>query len=246
MKYMGNKAKIVNDILPIMLKNYNGKTFVDAFCGSCAIIQDVPSDFLRIANDKNKYLVAMWKSLTCGVGIDFFPKTINKDLYDVARDCFHGRNITYEDDIVGWIGYMASFNGRFFSGGYSGHNVVNKTGKSRDYITENINNVRKQIETHNFENISWFSLDYYNIPLPKHSLIYCDIPYKDTKQYEYSKDFDYDMFYDWCRAMKEDGHTIFISEYQMPSDFKCVWEKEVTNAMNPTITKKPIEKLFTL
>ena len=42
MKYMGNKTKIVNDILPIMLENYNGNTFVDAFCGSCAIIQDVP------------------------------------------------------------------------------------------------------------------------------------------------------------------------------------------------------------
>lgn len=244
MKYMGNKSKIVNDILPIMLKNYNGKTFVDAFCGSCAIIQDVPSDYIRIANDKNKYLVAMWRSLT--VLKKDFPITIDKHFYDNVRDCFHGRNNEYEDDLVGWVGYMASFNGRFFSGGYSGHNVVGKTGKSRDYITENIKNIKKQIETHDFENISWFNRDYYNIPLPEHSLIYCDIPYKDTKQYEYSKSFDYEMFYDWCRAMKEDGHTIFISEYQMPSDFKCIWQKEVTNAMNPTITKKPIEKLFIL
>ena len=246
MKYQGNKTRIVNDILPIMLENYNGKTFVDAFCGSCAIIQDVPTDYVRIANDKNKYLIAMWRSLTCGVGIDFFPKTINKDLYDVARDCFHGRNITYEDDIVGWIGYMASFNGRFFSGGYSGHNVVNKTGKARDYITENINNIAKQLKEHDFKNISWWSKDYWNIPFPDNSLIYCDIPYKNTKQYEYSKDFDYEMFYDWCRAMKEDGHTIFVSEYNMPSDFKCIWEKEITNAMNPTITKKPTERLLTL
>ena len=244
MKYQGNKTRIVNDILPIMLENYDGKTFVDAFCGSCAIIQDVPSDYLRIANDKNKYLIAMWRSLTtCGKE---FPITINKDFYDKVRDCFHGRNNDYEDDLIGWVGYMASFNGRFFSGGYSGHNVVNKTGKARDYITENINNIQKQIQEHNFKNITWFSTDYYNIPFPEHSLIYCDIPYKDTKQYEFSRDFDYDMFYDWCRTMKEDGHTIFISEYNMPSDFKCIWEKEVTNAMNPTITKKPIERLFTL
>ena len=54
------------------------------------------------------------------------------------------------------------------------------------------------------------------------------------------------MFYKWCRAMKEDGHTVFVSEYNMPSDFKCIWQKEVTNAMNLTSTKKPIEKLFTL
>ena len=82
MRYMGNKTRIVNDILPIMLENYNGKTFVDAFCGSCAIIQDVPSDYIRIANDKNKYLVAMWRSLTtCGKE---FPTIINKDFYDKA------------------------------------------------------------------------------------------------------------------------------------------------------------------
>ena len=216
MKYMGNKTKIVNDILPIMLENYNGKTFVDAFCGSCAIIQDVPPNYIRI------------------------------DFYDKVRNCFNGKNDNYEDDLVGWVGYMASFNGRFFDAGYSGHNVIGKTGKARDYIKENINNIKNQIEKHNFKNINWFSTDYYNIPFPEQSLIYCDIPYKDTKQYKYSKSFDYEMFYDWCKAMKEDGHTIFISEYQMPSDFKCIWQKEVTNAMNPTITKKPIEKLFTL
>ena len=243
MKYQGNKTRIVNDILPIMLKNYDGKFFVDAFVGSCAVIQNVPTDYVRIANDKNRYLIAMWRSLTLGKE---FPTTINKDLYDKVRDCFHGRNSDYEDDLVGWIGYMASFNGRFFSGGYSGHNVVNKTGKSRDYITENINNIKKQLKDNNLNNISWYSTDYYSIPFPEHSLIYCDIPYKDTKQYEFSKDFDYEMFYDWCRAMKEDGHTVFISEYNMPSDFKCIWEKEITNAMNPTITKKPIERLFTL
>ena len=242
MKYQGNKSRIANDILPIMLADYKGKTFVDAFCGSCAIIQDVPTDYLRIANDNNRYLIAMWRSLT--VGKDSFPTVINKELYDDVRDCFHGRNDDYEDDLVGWVGYMASFNGRFFSGGYSGHDVVGKTGKSRDYITENINNIQKQIREHDFKNITWINTDYYNIPFPERSLIYCDIPYKDTKQYDTSKNFDYGMFYDWCRAMKEDGHTVFISEYQMPSDFKCIWEKEITNAMNPTITKKPIERLF--
>lgn len=182
MKYQGNKSRIANDILPIMLADYKGKTFVDAFCGSCAIIQDVPTDYLRIANDNNRYLIAMWRSLT--VGKDSFPTVINKELYDDVRDCFHGRNDFYEDDLIGWVGYMASFNGRFFSGGYSGHNVANKTGKTRDYITENINNITKQLQEHNLRNITWFSGDYWKIPLPDNSLIYCDIPYKDTKQYD--------------------------------------------------------------
>jgi ABC-type maltose transport system permease subunit len=84
-------------------------------------------------------------------------------------------------DLIGWVGYMASLNGRFFSGGYSGHNVTNKTGKTRDYITENINNITEQLQEHNLKNISWFTGDYWNIPLPDNSLIYCDIPYRNTK-----------------------------------------------------------------
>ena len=241
MKYMGNKQKIVNEILPIMLANYNGKTFIDIFCGSCSVIENVPNTYRRIANDKQKYLIAMWKSLTNGKE---FPKHIDKTFYDKVRDCSYGRNNDYEDDLVGWVGFMASFNGRFFDGGYSGHNVLLKSGKPRDYITENINNTLKQVEK--LKNVEWYSGDYHNCPLPENSLIYCDPPYQGTKQYSTSKNFDYEMFYNWCRAMKEDGHTVFVSEYNMPSDFKCIWQKEITNAMNLTSTKKPIEKLFTL
>jgi DNA adenine methylase len=138
----------------------------------------------------------------------------------------------------------SSFNGRFFSGGYSGHNVMGKNGKARDYITENINNIKKQLDEYNHDNIEWYYGNYFNIPFPENSLIYCDIPYKDTKQYDTSKNFDYEMFYDWCHAMSEDGHSVFVSEYNMPPEFECVWEKEVTNAMNQTITKKPVERLF--
>ena len=50
MKYMGNKQKIVNEILPIMLANYDGKTFIDIFCGSCSVIENVPNTYRRIAN----------------------------------------------------------------------------------------------------------------------------------------------------------------------------------------------------
>ena len=241
MKYLGGKSKIVGNILPIMLNNYNGDTFVDVFCGGCSVIENVPNTYRRIANDKQKYLVAMWKSLT---NDKMFPMHIEKSLYDKVRDCAYGRNCDFDDDFVGWVGFMASFNGRFVDAGYSGHNVLLKSGKKRDYITENINNTLKQVDK--LKGVEWHYGDYFECPIPKNSLIYCDPPYCGTKQYMTSKNFDYEMFYDWCRAMKEDGHTVFISEYNMPSDFKCIWEKEITNSMNPTITKKLIERLFTL
>lgn len=241
MKYLGSKNRIVDEIIPIMLKNYNGNCFVDLFCGGCSVVENIPSHYKRIANDKQKYLIAMWKSL---VNNKTFPVVIEKEFYSRVRDCYNGKNNDYDDDLIGWIGFMASFNGRFFDGGYSGHHVKNNSGKERDYIRENIKNTIKQIQK--LKNVEFYSGEYYDCPFPENSLIYCDPPYQNTKQYATSKNFDYNMFYDWLRTMKEDGHTIYVSEYQMPEDFICVWQKEITNSINPIITKKPVEKLFTL
>lgn len=238
MKYQGNKNRIVNDILPIILKNRKpGQWYVEPFCGSCSVIQQVTGN--RIASDKNKYLIAMWKSLVAG---NDMPKCISKDFYSDVRDCFNGKNNFFKDDIVGWVGYMGSFNGRFFDGGYSGHHVVGKNGKARDYIAENIANTMKQPQY--LKDVVWECGDYFDIDIPEHSLIYCDPPYKNTKQYQYSRDFDYDKFYTWCLEMANKGHEIFISEYWMPDDFECIWSKNLINTMNPTITKNTIEKLF--
>ena len=220
-----------------------GDTFVDAFCGGCNLLDKVPTEFHRIGNDKNKYLIAMWVRLTHYGWIP--PTKISRELYNKYREYFNEKrfdndtSISLYDAEVGWYGFMGSFNGRFFDGGYSGHDV-----NGRDYIGEQIRNTLAQVTK--LKGVDWYYSDYDKIPLLEHSTIYCDIPYKDTKQYSTSKNFDYERFYDWCRRMKANGHRIFVSEYQMPDDFKCIWEKQITNAMNQKNTYKPTERLFTL
>lgn len=244
MKYMGNKGRIVKDILPIMLQYNENNVFVDLFCGSCSVIQNVPTNYKRIANDKNKYLIEMFKSLIQGIS---YPKYIPKETYSHYRDIYNQerKGLTQLTDEqyaeVGWYGWMGSFNGRMYSGGYSGHNVMQKNGKSRDYISEQIRNTLSQISY--LKDVEYHSSDYRKVNIPEKSIVYCDIPYLGTKQYETSKDFDYEAFYQWCRENKN-KYKIFISEYSMPNDFKCIWQKEVTNSMNTTKTYKPIEKLF--
>ena len=246
MKYMGNKQKIADEILTVIFNDSKKTdTFVDLFCGSCSVIERVPDSYIKIANDKNKFLIEMLKSLING---NDYPKIITKNDYDARRDLYNLSKkhlvLTDEDYAeIGWYGWMASFNGRFFSGGYSGHNVLQKNGKARDYIKEQINNTLKSIPK--LKNVRFTSDDYFNVDIPEGSIVYCDIPYKDSKQYETSKDFDYEKFYEWCRKNKS-KYQIFISEYNMPEDFKCIWQKEVTNSMNTTKTYKPIEKLFIL
>lgn len=100
----------------------------------------------------------------------------------------------------------------------------------------------KQVDQ--LKGVVWQSGDYSSIQIPDCSIIYCDPPYRNTKEYQFSRGFDFDAFYSWCNAMVEEGHFVIVSEYAMPDNFECVWSKQVTNAMNPTITKNAVEKLF--
>lgn len=238
MIYQGSKARIVGDILPIMLKDMHpGMAFIDGFCGGCSVIQNVPPEYRRIANDNNRYLIAMWSKLTT---TDWKPPTtIEKPFYAKVRESWHKNDGAFDDATIGWVGFMASWNGRFFDGGYSSHNAG-----GRDYIAENIRNTMRQID--DLKGVEWQSCSFENVTMPHGSLVYYDPPYRGTSSYATAKGFDHYRFYDWARQMKRDGHTVYISEYDMPGDFSCVWQKQITNSVNLTKTYKPMERLWTL
>ena len=157
MKYMGSKARFTKDILPIILENRkDNQYFVDLFTGGANVVSLVSGN--RIANDKNKHLIEMFKGLQ---GNRNRPIEISKDLYNVARDVYNGKETAFnhtmemDDFMIGWIGWMGSYNGRFFDGGYSGHDV----GKThRNYIDEQIRNTESQINDLN--GVKFFSKDY--------------------------------------------------------------------------------------
>lgn len=245
MKYMGSKNRIAKHILPIILKNRKpNQYYVEPFCGGCNTIDKVDGN--RLANDNNKYLIAMLNGV---INNNNYPIKIDKTLYNLARDVFNGKitNHNMSDDLVGWIGFMGSANGRFFEGGYSGVSKT-KIGSVRDYIAESIRNIEKQKP--NLSGIKFTCLDYRDLPIPSDSVIYCDIPYKGTKQYSTSKDFNHLEFWQWCRYMYSLGHQVFVSEHSAPDDFICVWQQEVKSSISANGktggSKKSIEKLFTL
>lgn len=246
---MGSKNRVAKYIVPILEQAYfenNCEIFIDACCGGCNLIDKINPEIPRYANDINKYLIEMFKGLQKGL---VYPTDIDKGLYDLARDVYNGKEVRFEhlmnmtDDLIGWIGWMGSYNGRFFDGGYSGHNVKIKDGKYRDYIGENIKNITQQLP--NLRGVVFSNKSLFDIKPTKKSLIYFDIPYKGTKQYDVSKNFDYEKFYRFCEELKQEGHTVVVSEYNMPDNFKCIWEMELNTHMNQK-TEKRREKLFTL
>lgn len=238
---MGSKSRIAKDLVPILSKHLTkDRWYVEPFAGGMNMMCNVNHPN-RIANDSNNYLIAMWRFLAYGNSYTF-PKEINKEKYSSYRQAFNEMgfsgdgNTTYEA-LIGWYGFMGSFNGRFFDGGYSGHDV-----NGRDYIGAQIRNTLSQVEKLN--GVRFESGDYYDMIIPIDSVIYCDPPYQDTKQYSTSKGFNHDRFWQWCREKTNKGCDVLISEYKAPHDFVCVWQKQVTNAMDTTKTYKPTEKLF--
>lgn len=239
MKYMGSKSRISKEIEPILsMWLTKERWYVEPFAGGMNMICNINHE-KRIASDKNNYLIAMWRFLCEGHS---FPEKIDKEMYSKYRSQFNirgfnGNGDTYEEAMIGWIGFMGSFNGRFFDGGYSGHNV-----SGRDYIGEQIRNTLSQVEKLN--GVVFMCGNYNEIEIPSNSIIYCDPPYKDTKQYSTSKGFNHELFWEWCRKKENEGNSVFVSEYKAPDDFEYIWKKEITNSMNTTKTYKPIEKLY--
>lgn len=241
MKYMGSKSRIKKEILPILqdiIETNKIETYIEPFCGGCNVIDDIIAKN-RIASDLSEPLIELFKHIKNGGGL---LDEVTKELYDDVRK--NKDNDKYPKWIIGNVGYLASYNGRYFDGGYA-KTLTSKTGKVRNYYDEAKRNIEKQIEKIkgvDFENKDYSFYEKENI---EKALIYCDIPYKGTKQYSTSKNFDYQKFYEWARAMSE-KNIIIISEENMPNDFECIWSQEITRTQDNNKRTKSIEKLFTI
>ena len=240
MKYMGSKNKISNSILPIIqqrMNDYNIKTYIEPFCGGCNIIDKVICGN-KIASDKHKYLIAMLQNLD---KISLLPNFVTKEHYSEVRNCFNKKLDTFEDWYIGAIGFLASYNGRFFDGGYAG--LVNtKAGTVRNYYDEAKRNLEEQMPM--LKNISFKCTDYKYYTNFEDCLFYLDPPYAGVKQYSLtSKNFNYGEFWDWCRHMSE-KNIVIISENNAPDDFECIWQQEVKRTIDNNKRVKAIEKLF--
>ena len=77
-------------------------------------------------------------------------------------------------------------------------------------------------------------------------MIYNDSPYKSTTSYGVGN-FDHDKFFDWCREQAK-KNIVFVSEYEAPDDFECVWQQEVKSSLSANGvaggSKVSVEKLF--
>lgn len=240
MKYMGSKSRIAKHIVPIIqdyIDQNNIKTYIEPFCGGCNIIDKIKCD-TKIASDNHKYLIEMFKNMN---KIQNLPDFITKEEYLNVKDCFNDKQNTYKDWYVGAIGFLASYNGKFFDGGYASI-AHTKSGIIRNYYDEAKRNLLKQIPY--LQDIDFLYGDYSRLYTDRvDCLMYCDPPYKDTTQYGTSKNFDHNKFWTWAKQMSE-KNIVLVSEHVAPDGWKCIWKHEVIRTIDNAKRSKATEKLF--
>lgn len=233
MKYMGSKNRFAKELLPIILKDRKqNQWYYEPMVGGANLIDKVDGN--RFGADINEYLIEMWLALTSG----WIPKEhYTKDEYlDIKNN-----KDKHEKFLVGYVGINCSYSGKWF-GGYAG--ITQTKGGVRDYQKEAFNNVTKQLKS--LKDVIFKHSSYKDLTFVDNSIIYLDPPYEGTTKYK--DDFSHVEFWEWCRTKTKEGHQVFISEYNAPNDFKCVWEKQAKSSLsaNGKIggNKISTEKLF--
>lgn len=238
MRYMGSKSRVAKHIVPVLqgiIDKEDIRTYIEPFCGGCNIIDKIRCSS-KIANDKQLYLIELLENVE---RVKELPDEVTKEHYSQVRDCYNKRSQIYENWYIGAIGFLASYNGRFFDGGYGAYVTRKSTGKTYNAYKEAKDNLLSQ----DLSGIKFVSGDYKNLIIPKGSLVYCDPPYEGTKQYGINKDFNHEEFWNWVRGLSRDT-IVIISEERAPDDFKCIWEQEVQRSMNKDNKYNKVERLF--
>ena len=238
MRYMGSKNRLAKELIPI-IQSYiteDTKGYLEPFVGGANIIDKIKCNN-KIGCDIHKQLIALLNKAKDN--IDDIPDIILEETYKEVKN----NKEKYEDWYVGLVGFCATYGAKYF-GGYARNSRNDNSGKASEGA---IRNLKKQAPL--LKDIELKCCNFLDLPKDKIKgyVIYCDIPYKGTTKYK-TEPFPYEEFYIWANEMAK-YNTVLVSEYNMPSNFKCIWEKDIKvnidkNGNTTDENRKRTEKLF--
>lgn len=251
MRYSGSKAKIAKYIIPFIMNELKpGFKYVEPFVGGCNVIDKVDWEN-KVGYDNNSYVISLWAAIRLGVAFNI-PKEVTEAQYNEMKELAKkgSCSVTYPRYMIGYVGNACSYGSAWFNG-YAKINLK----RGENHILEAYHGFIKQIRDFKYLHSTYFTTgDYKNafavetgLGENKNVVFYCDPPYKNTKGYK-DRNFNHDEFWNIVRAYSKLGIKVFVSEYEAPDDFKCIWSMEKKDGMGTTKCgckqKIKVEKLF--
>ena len=224
MRYLGGKSKIAKRLAAVI---GGGHVLVEPFVGGGAMTAALAPSFETVlAYDSHPDLILMWRALQNGW---VPPRTITEAQYtDLRRDM--------PSPLRAFAGFAgASWGGKWF-GGYA-------RGGTRNYADEAARSLLRDIQR--MKNVTFACADYKSAPVYSGDVVYADPPYADSTGY--GGQFDNAEFWRIAGEWADIGARVFVSEYQAPADWTCVWSVERTRDMKAHMTDaiRVTERLFT-
>ena len=232
MKYHGGKATVAKELANYIRNDTSCNMFFSPFCGACAVERLLVKNFeINFFNDISKDLIMFLNDL---YNNNFeFPKDITEEEYifqktaePSALRCFYG--------------HFLSFAGKWF-GGYA--QKYQKGDRKRNFLRE-AKDSSKRLQSDLKGNDIIFDNKSYDEFTPFNMCIYCDPPYQSTT--DYGTNFDHDVFWETMRKWSKNNNDVYISEYEAPDDFECVFELPKRMTMSNNKSEIRFERLFKL
>ena len=93
------------------------------------------------------------------------------------------------------------------------------------------------------EQLELYNVDYQQIKIKENSVVYCDIPYFNTSEYDKNTSFNRNEFYRWAKSL---NHPLYISEYRIDMPFLTqIYACNKRTLMSPKgATELKIERVY--
>jgi DNA adenine methylase len=227
MRYMGGKSRIAKYIATEINKvRKPGQLVWDAFCGGLSVSVALSKHGPVLSTDANAALISLYKAVKSGWSP---PETATREQRDQSLA------LPDTDPMKAFLRIGCGFSGNWASG--FAHS------KGRNYANETRSSLLRDLAM-----CRWVAaMDFLSVlPVPTRAIIYCDIPYRGTTQYDGAPSFDHDRFISlvsgWSRFT-----DVFVSEYDFPVG-SCVWDRQqiTTVSRNKDKYRTATERLYHL
>jgi len=235
MQYQGGKWNLRKDISKIIeLFNYSHiDGYIEPFVGGGSVLSEICKWFPKpiFASDFNYDLILFWQAIMSG----WLPP----EKFELDETIYYNMFDAPPSPMKTFILFGCSF-----GGGWKNTFARDKRKKISFYETSR-NSLNKKLSTIKTKNIKFEHCSYFDIENVNNKIIYCDPPYLGTNGYKAVGKFDHNQFHNWCRNISK-NNILIISEYFMPDDFECIFEKEKHNHLQAQTGNQDIkiERIF--